>query len=70
VLVHIAHDILTIPGVSISVECLFSSSKHTLSDLHSSFIVESVSKTVVAKEGLKKGFGTEVNYLDKIYTHN
>jgi hypothetical protein len=35
VLACITHDILAIPGVSISVEQLFSSSKHTLSDAHS-----------------------------------
>jgi hypothetical protein len=66
VLTHIAHDILAIPGVSISVEQLFSSSKHTLSNAHSAMMVESASKTVVAKEWLKKGFGVGINYLDDV----
>jgi hypothetical protein len=57
VLACIAHDILAIPEVSISVEQLFLSSKHTLSDLHSSMTAESASKTVVDKEWLKKGLG-------------
>ena len=57
VLSRIAHDILAIPGVSISVERLFSSSKHTLSDARSAMTAESASKTVVAKEWLKKGLG-------------
>jgi hypothetical protein len=70
VLARIARDILAIPGVSISVERLFSSSKHTLSDSRSSLTAESASKTVVAKEWLKKGFGAEVNYLDNISTRN
>jgi len=70
VLARIAHDVLAISGVSILVEWLFSSSKHTLSDLCSSLTAESASKTVVAKEWLKKGFGAEVNYLDNISTCN
>ena len=53
VLARIARDILAIPGVSISVERLFSSSKHTLSDARSSLSAESALKTVVAKEWLK-----------------
>jgi hypothetical protein len=67
VLTHIAYDILAIPGVSISVERLFSSSKHTLSDAHSAMTTESASKTVVAKEWLKKGFGVGINYLDDVH---
>ena len=68
VLAHIARDILAIPGVSISVERLFSSSKQTLSDSRSSLTAQSASKTVVAKELLKKGFGESLNYLDDIRT--
>ena len=56
VLACIACDILAIPGVSISVERLFLSSKHTLSDVWSSLSAESALKTVVAKEWLEKGF--------------
>ena len=70
VLMCIACDILAIPGVSISVEHLFSSCKHTLSDLRSSLTAESASKTMVAKEWLKRGFGAKVNYLDDISTCN
>jgi hypothetical protein len=69
VLARIACDILAIPGVSISVERLFSSRKHTLSDVQSSLSAESASKTVVAKEWLKRGFGEGVNYLDDVHTH-
>lgn len=69
VLACIAWDILAIPGVSISVERLFSSSKHTLSDSRSSLTAESASKTVVTKEWLKKGLGDGMNYLD-ISTEN
>ena len=60
----IAQDILAIPGVSISVEQLFSSSKHTLFDSRSSMTVTSASKTVVAKEWLKQGLGNGIEYLD------
>ena len=69
VLACIAHDILTIPGVGISVKHLFSSRKHTLSDTQTSLSAKSASKTVVAKEWLKRGFGEGVNYLDDIHTH-
>ena len=69
VLAHIAHDILTILGVSISVKHLFSSSKHTLSDAWSSLSAESASKTVIAKEWLKRGFSEGVSYLDYVCTH-
>jgi hypothetical protein len=66
VLALISRDILAIPGVSISVERLFSSSKHTLSDARSSMMAESASKTITTKEWLKKGFGYEVHYLDNV----
>jgi hypothetical protein len=51
ILSHIAHDIIAIPAaeVSISVEWLFSNSKHTLSDSQSSLMALFASKTVVAK---------------------
>ena len=70
VLARIARDILAIPGVSISVERLFSSSKHTLSDSRSSLSAESASKTVVAKEWLKNGFGEGLDYLDNVQIHS
>jgi hypothetical protein len=55
--------------ISISVEQLFSSSKHTLSDSRSSMTAESASKTVVIKEWLRKGLGDGVEYLDDIQSH-
>lgn len=70
VLARVARDILAIPGVSISVERLFSSSKHTLSDSRSSLSAESASKTVVAKEWLKNGFGEGLDYLENVRTHS
>ena len=63
----IACDVLAIPGVSISVEQLFSSSKHMLLDSCSAMTAESVSKTVLAKEWLKKGLGVGMNYLDDLH---
>jgi len=66
VLAHIACDVLAIPGVSISVKWLFSSSKHTLSDTCLSLTAESALKTVVVKEWLKKGFGIDIHYLDGV----
>ena len=66
VLTCIACDILAIPGVRISVEQLFLSSKHVLSNAHSAMTAESASRTVVAKEWLKKGFGVGINYFDDV----
>ncbi|KAJ7768651.1 hypothetical protein DFH07DRAFT_736314, partial [Mycena maculata] len=48
-------DILPIPGVSISVEHLFSSVKHTLSDARSSMTAETAAVNIVTKEWLKPG---------------
>jgi hypothetical protein len=67
VLALIAHDVLAIPGVSIFIECLFLSSKHTLSNVHSSMTAESMSKAITTKEWLKKGFGYKVHYLENIH---
>ena len=39
-----------------------------LLDSHSSLTAQSASKTVVAKELLKKGFGESLNYLNDICT--
>jgi hypothetical protein len=69
VLSRIARDILAIPAVSVSVERLFSSSKHTLSDSRSSLSAESASITVIAKEWLKRDFGDNVNFLDGVNIH-
>jgi hypothetical protein len=69
VLSRIARDILAIPAVSVSVERLFSSSKHTLSDSRSSLSAESASITIIAKEWLKRDFGDNVNFLDGVNIH-
>ena len=45
---------------------LFSSGKHMLSDSCSAMTAESASKTVVAKEWLKKGLRVGINYLDDL----
>ncbi|KAJ7740685.1 hypothetical protein DFH07DRAFT_751407, partial [Mycena maculata] len=47
-------DILAIPGVSTSVEHLFSSVKHTLSDARSSMTAETAAVDIVTKEWLLK----------------
>jgi hypothetical protein len=69
VLSRIACDILAIPAVSVSVERLFSSSKHTLSDLHSSMTADTASTTIITKEWLKLGFGDGIDYLAGISMH-
>ena len=54
--------------VSVSpLNTFFSSSKHILSNAHSSVTAESASKIVTAKEWLKKGFGYEVHYLENVH---
>ncbi|KAJ6587702.1 hypothetical protein B0H10DRAFT_1925605 [Mycena sp. CBHHK59/15] len=59
----------TIPGVSIAVERLFSSSKHTMSDARSSMAASTASSTVVAKELLNAGFGEGLDYLEGVSIH-
>lgn len=70
VLARIARDVLAIPGVSVSVERLFSSSKHTMSDTRSSLLASSASKTVVSKHWLKRGLGADIHYLDEVSIWN
>jgi hypothetical protein len=55
-------NILAIPGVSISVEHLFPSLKHTLSDAWSSMTVQTASMDIVTKQWLKLGLAERVNY--------
>jgi hypothetical protein len=69
-IVRVVWDILAIPGVSISVERLFSSVKHTLSDARSSMTVETASVDFVTKEWLKLGLSQGVNYMDFIKIHD
>jgi hypothetical protein len=66
VLSRIARDILCIPGVSVSVERLFSSSKVTLSDPRSSMSADTASKSIVTKERLKKALGEGIEYLQGV----
>ncbi|KAJ7023969.1 hypothetical protein C8F04DRAFT_890992, partial [Mycena alexandri] len=55
--------------VRISVECPFSTLKHTLSDARSSMTAETVSIDIITKGWLKSGLDEGVNYMDfiKIY---
>jgi hypothetical protein len=69
-MVRVVRDILAILGVSISIEHLFSSVKHTLSDARSSMFAETVSVDIVTKEWLKLGLGQGVKYTDFIKIHN
>ncbi|KAJ3003160.1 hypothetical protein NUW54_g5447 [Trametes sanguinea] len=66
VLALIARDILAIPGVSIAVERLFSSCRHTLRDARSSLSASSASMTVITKEWLKRGLGDNIDYLEQV----
>ncbi|TFK77965.1 hypothetical protein K466DRAFT_507915, partial [Polyporus arcularius HHB13444] len=65
-LAHAARDVLAVPGLSIGVERLFSSCRHTLTDSQSSLTAESVSLTVITKEWLKRGWGDDIAYLSGI----
>jgi hypothetical protein len=65
----IAHDVLAIPAISIAVECLFSSSKHTLSNSHSSMTAETTSTAVLMRELLKLGLSDRIQYLDGVSIH-
>jgi hypothetical protein len=66
----VARDILAIPGVSISAECLFSSLKHTLSNARSSMTAETASVDIVTKEWLKSGLAEGVDYMEFIRINN
>ncbi|KAJ7302110.1 hypothetical protein DFH08DRAFT_723550, partial [Mycena albidolilacea] len=59
-----------IPGVSISVKCLFSSLKRTLSDGQSSMTTETVSVDIVIREWLKSGLAEGVNHMEFIRINN
>lgn len=64
ILARIVRDIFAIPAVSVSVERLFSSCKHTMSDARSSFKATKAAQTVITKEWLKRGL--DANYLDGV----
>ena len=63
---RVARDILAIPGVNISVERLFSSVKHTLTDARSSMTAEMAPLDIVTKERLKARLVDGINYMDFI----
>jgi coproporphyrinogen III oxidase-like Fe-S oxidoreductase len=63
-------DILAIPGVGISVERLFLSLKHTLSNDSASMTVETASLDIVTKEWFKSGLSEGVNRMDIIKIHS
>ena len=65
----IARDVLAIPGVSIGIERLFSSCRHTLTDARSRLTAESAALTVITKEWLKRGLGEDVAYLESVTIH-
>jgi hypothetical protein len=69
ILARIARDVLAIPAVSVAVERLFSSSKHTLSDSRSSMTAETASAAVIMKELLKLGLSDGIQYLDGVSIH-
>jgi hypothetical protein len=56
-----AHDVLAIPGVSVSVECMFSSRK-TLRDDRSSMTAETASIDIITKVWLKAGLANDVDW--------
>ncbi|KIK73171.1 hypothetical protein PAXRUDRAFT_179078, partial [Paxillus rubicundulus Ve08.2h10] len=70
VLSCIAWDILAISAVSVSVEQLFSSSEHTLSDSCLSLTAESASLMVISNEWLKLGYGDGIDYLQGVTVHH
>jgi hypothetical protein len=59
-------DILAIPGVSISVERLFSSMKKTLRHDRSSITAETASVDIMTKEWLKAGLDQDIDYRQVI----
>jgi hypothetical protein len=67
----LAHNILAISesGVSISMEWLFSSLKHTLTDSRSSMTALIAPLDIVTKAWLKFGLSEDVNYTDFIKIH-
>ena len=61
---------VAIPGVSIGVERLFSSCRHTLTETRASLAATSAAKTIVLKEWLKRGYGNDVEYLENVSIHD
>ncbi|TFY56694.1 hypothetical protein EVJ58_g7479 [Rhodofomes roseus] len=55
VIASMARDFLAIPGASVSVECLFSASRHLCVDTRSSLKAETISEAMCSKQWLKDG---------------
>jgi hypothetical protein len=55
ILSRLAQDVLAIPGTSISVERLFSSLWHMMSEERGSMTAETIRMAVLIKEGIKSG---------------
>ena len=55
VIASMARDFLAIPGSSVSVERLFSASRHLCVDTRSAFKAETISEAMCAKEWLRNG---------------
>ncbi|KAJ7697904.1 hypothetical protein B0H17DRAFT_927942 [Mycena rosella] len=66
---RIVREILCIPGVSITVERLFSSSNAWFSDAQLSMAASTASLTVVTKKLLNTGFREGLDYLEGITIH-
>jgi hypothetical protein len=58
---YVVRDIIAIPGVSVTIEHLFLSLRHTLSDTRSSMTAETASMDIVTKEWLKLGLAEGMN---------
>lgn len=70
ILARAARDVLAVPGVSIGVERLFSSCRHTLTDSRSSLTAVSAALTVITKEWMKRGWGDNIAYLTGMSIHH
>ncbi|CAK5282924.1 unnamed protein product [Mycena citricolor] len=69
-LARAARDILGIPGVSISVERLFLSLRHTLKESRMSMTPEKIAMSVSTKEWIKSGLNEGLHYTDFIRMHS
>lgn len=65
-----ARDVLAVPGVSVSVERLFSSCKLTLTDTRSALTAINAARLIVAKEWARRGRADAVAFLDGVSIHN
>lgn len=63
VLSCMVRDVLAVPGVSVPMEQLFSSSRQTITDAWCCMTAESASMTICMKEWLKEGLGHSIEFL-------